>query len=160
MRNSPIRRICVLVTGAFITLVFASCASSISYPVSAEKFAKNIHYWDENLPREESVELLIGDEFVVTSYNGIPVNWGGLTLVFLPPGETIFSLDIRIHTGYKIYSGNSIFLWNFKAGDRFKISGVEKDGKAGVLLWNLDVKKEFEEYDFFPFPESGKTVLE
>jgi hypothetical protein len=66
----------------------------------------------------------------------------------------------KLDTGGVLYSGNSIFIWNFKAGDRFALRGWRRDSKPGILFQDMQVKKEFEDMDFFPFPEPGKTVLE
>jgi hypothetical protein len=153
------RKNCVLVAGAFIALVFMSC---MSYPIKTENYTKNIHYWDESIPREESVELaFFAAGITPTSYNGIPVDWGKKPLVFLPPGDTVITVDLdKFDTAGVLYSGNTVLVWNFKAGDRFSVQGLHRDGKPGFLLYDLDVKKKWEEYDFFPFPEQGKTVLE
>jgi hypothetical protein len=141
--------------------VFVACTS---YPIKAENYTSNIVYWDENLPREESVELLLAQEgFTVTSYNGVPVDWGKKPLVFLPPGPTVFTLSLtKFDTTTVILNGSTIFVWDFKAGDRFNLHGWSRYGKPGIILWNMEVKKNFGEYDFYPFPESepGQTVLE
>ncbi|MDR0638736.1 MAG: hypothetical protein LBG27_07545 [Spirochaetaceae bacterium] len=142
--------------------VFASC---FSYPIDPQRFTNNIHYWDESVPKEESIELYIGQGLTVTSYNGIPVDWGKTPVVYLPPGEVVFTLELDFYAiNNTTYSGNSIFVWNFKAGDRFwlvaMLQGMKQDGKPGIGLMNLDVKQKYEEYDFFPFPESGRRVLE
>ncbi|MDR0587122.1 MAG: hypothetical protein LBG26_07775 [Treponema sp.] len=147
-----------VVIAVLAALVFGSC---YSYPINAENYTKNIHYWDESLPREESVELFFGAGLSATSYNGVSVDWGEKALVFLPPGETVFTLDLnKLSTSSGIYNGSSSFVWNFRAGDRFALYGWKRDGKLGLLLWSMDVKKDWDEYDFFPFPESGRTVLE
>ncbi|MDR1308087.1 MAG: hypothetical protein LBK74_11005 [Treponema sp.] len=149
----------VLAAGVVLALLFTSC---FSYPVKAENFTQNIVYWDENLPREESVELaFFAPGLTVTSYNGIPVEWGKKPLVFLPPGPAAFTVDLaRFDTTGVLLNGSSAFVWNFKAGDRYSIQGGTRNGKPGILLWNLEVKTKTEDMDFFPFPEPGKTVLE
>ncbi|MDR2313823.1 MAG: hypothetical protein LBE02_04745 [Spirochaetaceae bacterium] len=149
----------LFVASAVLTaFIFASCSS---YPIKAENLTKNIHYWDENLPREESVELLFCEGLVITSYNGIPVDWGKRALVFLPPGETVFTVDLnKLDARGILYNGNSSFVWNFKAGDRFLLYGWIRYGKPGLLLWDLQVRKKPIDMDFFPFPEPKKTVLE
>jgi hypothetical protein len=63
-------------------------------------------------------------------------------------------------TGTTRYSGNSIFIWDFKAGDRFALQVGSRDGKPGVVLWDMQVKKKYADMDFFPFPEPEKPVLE
>ncbi|MDR3173559.1 MAG: hypothetical protein LBU19_04850 [Treponema sp.] len=168
-----------VIIGMLVVLLFASC---FSYPIVGEKHTSNIHYWDENLPREESVELgfgflgVGGDDLTVTSYNGIPVDWGRKPLVFLPPGETVFTVDYSIAVGGNtLHNGSSIFAWNFKAGDRFillgavkvgdkiiqvRAGGPTKEDRLGIILWDMDVKKDWDEYDFVPFPAPEKTILE
>jgi hypothetical protein len=154
----------VFVKGLFAVyaaLLFASC---YSYPIRADNRTKNIVYWDENLPREESVELaFLADHLTVTSYNGISVDWGKKPLVFLPPGPTFFTVDIHAEFDFGMsttrYTGNSVFIWDFKAGDRYLIQvgvrelepGVEK---PGVVLWDMEVKRTYTDMEFFPFPES------
>jgi hypothetical protein len=159
MVQAPVKRLFVGIIAVSVALVFVSC---YSYPLKAENYAKNIVYWDEDLPREESVELLLAqDGLTVTSYNGIAVDWGKKPLVFLPPGPTVFTVELtNLDTGYTLLSGNSIFAWDFKAGDRFNLRGWARDGKYGILLWDMQVKKDFADMDFFPFPEPEKTVLE
>jgi hypothetical protein len=133
----------------------------VSYPFNAEKHTQNIVYWDESLPREDSVELLFTDGIIVTSYNGIPVDWGKKPLVFLPPGETVIAMDFNAHgAGSVIFNGNGSFVRNFKAGDRYLIRGWYQNDKGGILFWDMEVNKRIKEMDFYPFPKSGKTVLE
>jgi hypothetical protein len=147
-----------IVAALCAAMVIASC---YSYPVNAERFTKNIRYWDEGAPKEESVELFIQQGLTVTSYNEISVDWGQKALVYLPPGEVVFTLDLDFYTpGNMHYTGDSVFAWNFKIGDRFVLMGDQRDGKPGVLLWDLDVKRSREESAFFPFPEGERRVLE
>jgi hypothetical protein len=143
-------------------LVSVSC---VSYPINAERYTQNIRYWDESAPKEESVELFIRRGMTVTSYNGIPVDWGQNVLVYLPPGEVFFTVDLDFYAVNNThYTGDSVFAWNFKAGDRFlllaMLQGMKQDGKPGVGVGNMDIKQGYEEYGFFPFPESGRRVLE
>jgi hypothetical protein len=127
------------VIAVFAALVFASC---VSYPLKAENYTKNIHYWDESIPKEESVELFFLDGLIPTSYNGVPVDWGKKPLVFLPSGPTVITVDLnKLDTGGVLYSGDSIFVWNFKAGDRFALRGWRRDGKPGLLLHDMQLKK-------------------
>jgi hypothetical protein len=160
MEKKMKKKLTILAAVLGAALVFAAC---MSYPIKAENYTSNIVYWDENLPREESVELaLFSAGLTVTSYNGIPVDWGKKPLVFLPPGPTVFTLNLtKFDTGSVIVNGSTIFAWDFKAGDRFNLHGWNR-GKPGLLLWNMDVEKNFGEYDFYPFPKSepGQTVLE
>jgi hypothetical protein len=159
MKYSPVKKH-VWLTIAVALLAALILGSCYSYPIKAGTLTQNKHYWDESAAEDQSVELFFATGLDATSYNGIPVEWGKKANVFLPPGQTVFTLDLSFSTGYTTYSGNSIFAWNFKAGDRFILQGWARDGKPGVLLWNMDVKKKWEEYDFFPFPEQGKTILE
>jgi hypothetical protein len=144
-------------------LVFAACAST-TYPINTEKYTGNVVYWDENLPREESVELLLfSTGLTVTSYNGVPVNWGEKPRVFLPSGPAVFTLDLNRLDVVSVYmTGSTIFVWDFKAGDRFSVTGWTRDKKPGLMLLSLNEKKELNEQDFYPFPElePEKTVLE
>ena len=166
-------------------LVFSSCMSTLTMLSNPEKYITNLRYWDENLPKEESVELAFphigyGNRSVgltVTSYNGIPVNWSGDIIVFLPPGETVLTVDFYIDSSItnpsalvgtgsaytRVYlksRGSSIFTRNFKAGDRFSLFPELRNGKPGVVLLDMGVKKKPEEYEFVPFPEPGKIILE
>jgi hypothetical protein len=137
-----------------MVMVFASCVS--------------IHYWDKNLPPEESVLLNIDWEIMVTSYNGVPVDWGRNISVYLPPGEIVLTMKFYILGSGTIYSGESTFTRDFKAGDKFSLLGWAQDGKPGILLFDkpiiLSGEKVTGKSEFFPFPfseqETGKIVLE
>jgi hypothetical protein len=162
MVQVPIKKFFVVIAVLGAALVFASC---YSYPIKAENYTKNIVYWDESLPREESVELaFMADHLTVTSYNGIAVDWGKKPLVFLPPGPTVFTVKIDADVGYTHYSGESIFAWDFKAGDRYSLQvgerAIDSKAVAGVVLWNMEVKMKYADMEFFPFPVPEKTVLE
>ncbi|MDR1388557.1 MAG: hypothetical protein LBJ31_01080 [Treponema sp.] len=139
-----------------LVLVLGSC---VSYPLNSRSFSHNRLYWDKNMPVDQSVELCLMQGLTATSYNGIPVNWGFKPNIFLPTGQTALALDLNYWLGQTNVKGDAVFVWNFKAGDRFILHGWRRDGKLGILLWNMDVKKELAEYDFFPFPES-KMILE
>jgi hypothetical protein len=157
MMRLSLKRSFLVVIAVLAAQVFGSC---YSYPIKSDSLTDNQQYWDESLSKEESVELFIVEGITVTSYNEISVDWGRKALVFLPPGETVFIMDLKFRYGNTIYSGSSIFAWNFKAGSRFALQGWVKDGKPGIILADLDVKRKPEECDFFPFPEKGKTVLQ
>jgi hypothetical protein len=132
-------------------LVFASCAST--------------HYWDKNLPPEESVLLTIPDwEITVTSYNGMPVDWGRNISVYLPPGEIVLTMKFYMRGSDTIYNGESTFTRDFKAGDKFTLLGWIQDDKPGVLLFDKPIvlvggKDISGKSEFFPFPKTKSVRI-
>ncbi|MDR1388559.1 MAG: hypothetical protein LBJ31_01090 [Treponema sp.] len=151
-----VKRSFVIAAVILAAMVLGSC---YSYPINVDRLTSNKQYWDNDLPREQSVELYILYGLKPTSYNGVEVNWGAKPDVFLPPGRAVLTLDLNFTYYYTNYKGNNVFVWDFKAGDRYMLYGWERDGKPGVMLFDMDVKKNEEDQYFFPFPES-KIILE
>jgi hypothetical protein len=132
-----------------VALLFASCET---LPQNPESYAGIILFWDESLPKEESVGLLLSSGMKVTSYNGIPVEWGkngytsSLTMVYLPPGTVNFTLDLYYTVGNTIVSMNDApFEWTFSAGDRYYLYAWWRDDGPAILVINSEDR--FSAYD-------------
>jgi hypothetical protein len=154
----------VLVTG--IIGVLLALIITPAYPAPAKKapaekvrkLPKNAVIWDDTLTIEQGVELKLGyGQFTVTSYNGIDVDWKKGAVVFLPPGETVFTVVVNFSTASTRYTGESIFVWNFEAGGKFTLWPWAVDGKPGIYVTDMSVKHSYKEYyesPFFAFPEA------
>jgi hypothetical protein len=143
-------------------LAFVTSCMSITYPVDMEKYVTNIISWDENLPKEESVLIFLGNywytgesypqgNYKITSYNGITVDWGPVmlrnTILYLPPGQT--QLNLRTSLSYNNYRDiveyNLQFEQNFSAGDRYSLILFFENGIPRIVLHDLIEKKPREE---------------
>ena len=113
-----------------MSLIFMSC---LSYPENPERYAHNIIIWDESLSKEQSIGIFITTGLTVTSYNGISVNWGKNTLIYLPPGTVNLLIDANYQTTSTGISGrNWPFQWTFNAGERRYLTGWVVDGEPVI----------------------------
>lgn len=118
---------------AAIGAIFVSC-SSLAFPKNPESIAKSVVFWDESLPKELCAGLLFANGLIVTSYNGISVEWKKGTMAYIPPGEVTLILDVDF---LGKYHGNNIFFqWTFNEGERYYIQGWETNGNPIIRIVN------------------------
>ena len=139
-------------------LVLVSCTS---FP-DPEKYANKAIYWDENMPKEECAGLVIAKGLTVTSYNGVPVDWGNKAIVYLPPGTINLVMDASYDTGSTHFSGkNWPFQWTFNAGDRRFLYGWIRDSAPVILVIDHNDKTPWYDQPAYRVPlREGPLILE
>ena len=140
-------------------LILASCQT---YPKNPEQYARTKVYWDETLPKEKCAGLFIEDGLTVTNYNGVTVNWGKNTLVYLPPGNVTLLMDVNYVVGYTQYYGkNWPFQWTFNEGDERYLRGWVIEENPVILVIDGNDKTRFYEQPSYKVPvQKGPTILE
>ena len=150
-------------------LLFESC-ESMYYAENPEKHAKTTVFWDENLPKEHCLGLFIHEGLTVTSYNGVPVNWGKNTMAYLPPGTVNLLMDAHYMTGVYDSNGNMIiyngknwpFQWTFNAGDVYLLRGWADDIDTPVIkVVNSKEKIDWRDQASYRVPlQKGPIILQ
>ena len=132
-----------------ICLTLFSCATTHTTKI------KNSFVWDEELSAEETTSVVLyydpwKGSTIVTSYNGISVDWRSTTELVLPAGPTTFTVTGFYH-GYSNYDytlRNYIVEFNFKAGKHYELGVMHQTGPFALGFFILD--KETQEKIFFP----------
>jgi hypothetical protein len=123
-------------------------------PLVLEACAGRPFIFDENLPLEESARLFFMSGVEVTEYNGIPIPHKTLKgnpfsaawrVMYLPPGEMEFTLDLFSRRFNTIYTGENLFFkYKFDAGKTYTIDftpwGGPEESQWGIEIYDSPPK--------------------
>jgi len=155
-----------IVTGGFFVFLFTVLLGSCS---STPKVGT---VFNESVPELNSALITTYNTGVITSYNGIAVNWessGAGDMIQIPAGETVLEWNINSTRGAVIYKGNGmIFKYNFQPHKQYVFTVTRKEGKSGFNVYLYDFGEEIKWSNddlesrlvaFVPFENAGEKKV-
>jgi hypothetical protein len=127
----------ILYVGILPALLFSSCLGA---PM----------VWDATLPEEEMATVVFAS-LIVSSYNGIAVDWSNFGIYMkLPAGQSDFVFETAWNA-FVTYSGNIEWSYNFAAGKRYSLHFAVTKGLPGVEVYLSPEGGDMTLIEFVPF---------